>query len=199
MLDFNWTHDTRDNPIFSNKGAVTRFNAEVVVPGSDETYYKLNVRNRTYFQLSDKLLMSVRGDVSYGDGYGDTKDIPFFRHYYAGGLTTVRGFKSNTLGPKWKNGDVKGGDLRVTGGAELILPWSLGQDTETVRLGLFTDFGNVYADLDDFDAGEFRYSAGVYVLWRSPMGPLNLSYATPLNEKKGDEIERFQFTIGVPL
>lgn len=199
VLDFGWTHDTRDKSIFTNKGSITRLHAEVVTPGSDETYYKLSARNRTYFPLNDKLIMSVRGDVSYGDGYGDTEDVPFFRHYYAGGLTTVRGYQSNTLGPRWSNGDIKGGDFRVTGGAELILPWTLGQDAETVRLGLFTDFGNVYDTYSDFDASEFRYSAGAYILWRSPIGPLNISYGVPLNEKKGDQIERVQFTIGVPL
>ncbi|PID66921.1 MAG: outer membrane protein assembly factor BamA [Gammaproteobacteria bacterium] len=199
IVDFNWTHDTRDKPIFATQGAVTRLGAEVAVPGSDEKYYKLNARNRSYFPLSENLLASVRGDVSYGDGFGSTKDIPFFRHYYAGGLTTVRGFKGNSLGPRWSNNDIKGGDLRVTGGAELILPWTFGQDAEAFRLGLFTDFGNVYNDLDDFDVGDFRYSAGAYVLWRSPIGPLNLSYAVPLNEKKGDETEKFQFTIGAPL
>lgn len=199
VLDFHWTHDTRDQTIFSNSGAVTRFKAELVTPGSSETYYKLSARNRTYFRLGENLLTSVRGDISYGDGYGDTEDVPFFRHYYAGGLTTVRGFKTNTLGPKWSNGDKKGGDLRVTGGAEIIFPWHLGQDAETVRLGAFLDFGNVYNDLDDFDASDFRYSTGLYVLWRSPIGPLNLSYGIPLNEKEGDELEKFQFTVGVPL
>ncbi len=201
MLDFNWTHDTRDSYVFANKGSITRLNAEIAMPGSTETYYKINARNRSYFPLSDNLLLSVRGDVSYGDGFGKTKDVPFFRHYYAGGLTTVRGFASNSLGPHWDNGKggVKGGDLRVTGGAELILPWTFGQDTESVRLGLFSDFGNVYNSAKDFDTSDFRYSAGAYVLWRSPIGPLNLSYGVPLNDKKGDDIERFQFTIGAPF
>ncbi|MBS9777951.1 MAG: outer membrane protein assembly factor BamA [Gammaproteobacteria bacterium] len=199
VIDFNWTHDTRDKTIFSTQGSVTRFNAEIVTPGSTETYYKLNLRNRTFFPLNDKLIASVRGDLSYGDGYGSTKNIPFFRNYYAGGLTTVRGFKSNSLGPRWSNNDVSGGSLRVAGGAELILPLTLGQDAETVRTGLFADFGNVFGSFDDFDSSEFRYSAGIYVLWRSPVGPLNLSYAMPLNEKPEDDLERFQFTIGVPL
>lgn len=199
VVDFNWTHDTRDKTIFSNTGSITRFSAEVVTPGSTETYYKTGLRNRSYFKLNDKLIASVRGDISYGDGYGDTEGLPFFRNYYAGGLTTVRGYEANTLGPRWSNDDVKGGNLRVTGGAELILPWHLGQDAETVRLGTFVDFGNVYDGIDDFDASDFRYSAGLYLLWRSPIGPLNLSYGVPLNEKKGDELERFQFTIGVPL
>lgn len=199
VLDFNWANDTRDRTVFATKGSVTRFSAEMTVPGSDETYYKLGLRNRTYFKLHDKLLASVRGDVSYGDGYGDSDGLPFFRHYYAGGLRTVRGFKTNGLGPRWSNNDIKGGDLRVTGGAELIFPWHLGQDAESVRLGAFVDFGNVFESTSDFDVGDFRYSTGLYVLWRSPIGPLNLSYGIPLNEKPEDDLERFQFTIGVPL
>lgn len=200
MLDFNWTHDTRDNTVFTNKGSITRLHAELATPGSTKSYYKLGARNRSYFQLNEKLLFSVRGDVSYGDGLENASDgLPFYRKYYAGGLTTVRGFESNTLGPRWSNGDVKGGNLRVTGGAEIILPWHLGQEEETVRTGAFVDFGNVYDKTGDFDASEFRYSAGAFLLWRSPIGPLNMSYAVPLNEKAGDQLEKFQFTIGVPL
>jgi len=87
----------------------------------------------------------------------------------------------------------------VTGGAELILPVTLGKDRDTVRLGLFADFGNVYDGINDFDAADFRYSAGLYLLWNTPVGPLNLSYGVPLNNKKGDESQRFQFSIGVPF
>lgn len=199
VVDFNWTHDSRDKTIFANSGSLTRFNIELVAPGSTETYYRLGLRNRTYFQLGERFITVLRGDVSYGDGYGDTDGLPFFKNYYAGGLTTVRGFRGNTLGPRWQNDDVRGGSLRVTGGAEVILPWYFGKDEETVRLGAFLDFGNVYDGYDNFKAEDFRYSTGLYLLWRSPVGPLNLSYGVPLNKKDGDKIEHFQFTIGVPF
>lgn len=200
VLNFNWTHDTRDKTVFSTDGSITRLSAEVVTPGSTETYYKLGARSRIYLPLGEKLIFSARGDLSYGDSYGDTTDgLPFFRRYYAGGLTTVRGFESNSLGPKWANDDVAGGSLRVTGGGELIFPWHLGQAEENVRIGAFVDFGNVYADIDSFDVGDFRYSTGLYLLWNSPIGPLNISYGVPLNDEEGDETENFQFTIGVPL
>ncbi len=198
VLDASWIHDTRDKTIFATNGSLTRFSAEIVTPGSEETYFKAGLRNRTYFKLHDKFVTSLRGDISYGDGYGSTDDLPFFRNYYAGGLTTVRGFQSSSLGPTWKNGDVKGGNLRVTGGAEAILPWTFGRGEESVRLGAFTDFGNVY-DSSDFDVSDFRYSAGLFLLWRSPVGPLNISYGVPLNEKADDKVERFQFTLGVPF
>ena len=47
-----------------------------------------------------------------------------------------------------------------------------------------------------FDAGELRASAGLSVLWRSPMGPISISYATPLRKKDDDQVERLQFTFG---
>ncbi len=204
VLDFSWMHDTRDRAIFTQEGSMTRLTADVILPGSTETYYKLGVRNRTYFKLHDNLIASVRGDVSYGDSFGKTDGLPFFRNYYAGGLTTVRGFRTSSLGPRWvdKNGrlgSVKGGSLRVSGGAELIFPWHLGQGGETVRLGAFADFGNVYSSPKDFDADDLRYSAGLFLLWNSPIGPLNLSYGVPLNKKPGDQEENFQFTLGVPF
>ncbi len=84
----------------------------------------------------------------------------------------------------------------MIGGAELALPWSLGTRNSNLHLGTFIDFGNVYQSASAFDAGEFRYSSGLFLQWISPIGPLNLSYAFPLNKKEGDVEEKFQFTVG---
>jgi outer membrane protein insertion porin family len=54
----------------------------------------------------------------------------------------------------------------------------------------------VFAGTEDFDAGQLRVSAGVAMLWRAPVGPISISYATPLRKEDGDEIERLQFTFG---
>ena len=114
-------------------------------------------------------------------------------------MSTVRGYKTNTLGPTYTNGDRTGGALRTTFGAEVILPWNLGVDEDNIRVAGFIDGGNVFADSGDFDAGDLRYSAGMYILWRSPIGPLNLSYAFPLNDEDEDDLEQFQFTFGIPF
>ena len=94
-----------------------------------------------------------------------------------------------------------GGALKTIGSLELYFPTLF--DTPAARVSAFVDFGNVFADIDDFDAGELRASAGVALLWRSPMGPISISYAFPLREGRrsatffpGDEIERLQFTFG---
>ena len=68
-----------------------------------------------------------------------------------------------------------------------------------MRVGTFLDFGNVYNKAGDFDVGEFRYSTGLFLQWMSPIGPLNLSYGVPLNKKKGDKTETFQFSFGMGL
>jgi outer membrane protein insertion porin family len=58
------------------------------------------------------------------------------------------------------------------------------------------DFGNVFADVQSVDAGEFRASTGIALLWRAPVGPISISYAFPLRQEDGDEVERLQFTFG---
>lgn len=126
--------------------------------------------------------------------------LPFFENFYAGGTRSVRGFTDNTLGPReapfpGSNFDQPiGGSLKTIGSFEMIFPSLL--DTPAARVSAFVDFGNVYRDVDDFDAGELRVSTGVSLLWRAPVGPISISYALPLRKEDDDEIERLQFTFG---
>lgn len=200
VLTLSWLRDTTNHAHFPTKGASHRISGEFTIPGSDDTYYKLGYKNRTYFNTANEsLIIGLKGDINFGGGYGDNDHLPFYRKYYAGGINTVRGYEHNSLGPKFRNGDTAGGDLRVNGGVEMMVPLgALGRESN-LRLGTFVDFGNVYARPKDFDAGEFRYSAGLFLQWMSPIGPLNLSYGFPLNKKEGDRTEKFQFTLGTTL
>ena len=127
--------------------------------------------------------------------------LPFFENFYAGGVSSggrVRGFVDNTLGPTAPNAfgyrRPMGGSLKTVGSLELFFPKLF--DTKAARISAFMDFGTVYRDWDAFDAGEMRASAGFALLWRSPMGPIAISYALPVRKKDGDQIERLQFTFG---
>ena len=64
------------------------------------------------------------------------------------------------------------------------------------RLQLFIDGGQVFADEDDVEFDDIRFSAGIGFNWISPVGPLSISYAVPLNDEEGDEVEQFQFSVG---
>ena len=128
--------------------------------------------------------------------------LPFFENFYAGGISSsgrVRGFVDNTLGPRANSqfsfyGQPIGGALKTVGSVELIFPTLF--DSPAARVSAFVDFGNVYTDWNDFDAGTLRASAGVALLWRSPMGPLSISYAVPLRQEDFDQTERLQFSFG---
>ncbi|GAA4866596.1 outer membrane protein assembly factor BamA [Luteimonas vadosa] len=125
--------------------------------------------------------------------------LPFFENFYAGGSRSVRGFRDNTLGPREAASNSAflqpiGGALKTVGSVEMFFPTLL--DSPAARVSAFVDFGNVYRDLDSFDAGEMRASAGVSLLWRAPVGPITISYAFPLRKEDSDEIERLQFSFG---
>ncbi|NLD54400.1 MAG: outer membrane protein assembly factor BamA [Burkholderiaceae bacterium] len=125
--------------------------------------------------------------------------LPFFENFYAGGTRSVRGFRDNTLGPRdaaWGSSyqQVIGGAVKTVGSLEMFFPTLL--DSPAARISAFVDFGNVFSSVDDFDAGELRASAGVALMWRAPVGPISISYALPVRDEPGDELERLQFTFG---
>lgn len=197
VLTGSWTRDTLNNNYMPTQGTYNSIGLEVTTPGSTATYYKASLRNSTYFSFGENsMVFGLRGEIGYGDGYGKTDDLPFFRHYYAGGISTVRGYQYGSIGPRYGNGDNAGGDLRVTGGAELFFPIGFGKRDGNYRVGGFVDFGSAYKTFSDFDTDDLRYSAGVSLQWLSPLGPLKFSWAKPLNNKPGDQTESFQFTVG---
>jgi outer membrane protein insertion porin family len=135
-------------------------------------------------------------DLGYAKGLGD-KPLPFFKNYYAGGPGTVRGFEDFSLGPRDLENNVLGGTRRVVTNLELLFPMPGAAQEKSLRLGAFIDAGQVYAAMQDVDLGLLRSSAGLALSWASPMGPLRLSYATPINEKEGiDRVQRLQFKFG---
>ena len=197
-----WSYDTLDNPILPSSGSVQRINAEIAVPGSDIEYYKLTYLAGRYWAVTESTSFKVRAELGYGDGYGSDSEMPFYKNFYAGGSSTVRGYKSRSLGPR----DVKypdspiGGNRMVLVNSELLFPVPGTTKTEkSMRLSLFVDGGMVYAPHSQLDLGELRYSGGLAFNWYSPVGPLAFSIAKPLNNKPGDRTETLQFTFGVPL
>ncbi len=209
-LDTSWARDTRNSFLFPTKGLLQRVAAEVGTPLGSLQYYKLTLQHQQYLQLSKSFTLMLNGEVGVGAGLSDESDnqLPFFKNFYAGGNSSVRGFANGTLGPKDVYGDALGGDTRVVGNAELFFPLPGLKDGQSLRMSAFVDAGAVWGPSDGnpanpynglyekFAFGDIRYSAGVAVLWVSPMGPLKFSLAQPLVEKDGDETEVFQFTLG---
>jgi len=192
------TRDTRDSIFFPAKGYLRRASAEFTFPGSDLEYYKLTLRGRWYRSVTDNLVISLKGNIGYGDGYGGTGELPFLKNYYAGGPGTVRGFDSRSLGPRSTGlaGDALGGTKRVVASTEVFFPVPGMKDSKDQRVSLFLDAGQVFGSGESVHLEELRYGAGIGFHWFSPVGPLSLSYAMPFNDATGDDLQKLQFTLG---
>jgi outer membrane protein insertion porin family len=205
-LTASLSHDTRNRTVFATKGSAQSVGMNITIPGSDLEYYKLNYNTKFYFGLSDDLTLLLHSDIAYGNGYGDTTELPFFERYYAGGLRTVRAYNTNSLGPRdIVSNDPIGGNLRTTAGADLIFPIPfVDKPPNSVRLSAFYDIGNVFLDHQStynstkvgFDASQLRTSVGVSFVWLAPIGPLRFSWGKALNNIEGDDLRSFQFSIG---
>ena len=198
-LNNSWTKDKRDRAIFATSGYLSQITVDTTIPGSDLEYYKIGFRHSQYIPMPWGMNLAATINLGYGDGYGNTDALPPFQNYYAGGGRSVRGYDSSSLGPIDSVGNPLGGDRRIVGNLEMILPSFEGQDNKSMRFSLFLDGGYAYGVGKPLDLGELRYSAGVGMIWLTPVGAMRFSLATPLNAKPGDKLQSFQFTLGSPF
>jgi len=95
-----WSESTLNLGLFPTAGMAQSLSFSFTAPGSDLSYYRLQYFREHYIPIAPEWILHMRADLGYGDGYGSTEQLPFFQHFYAGGLGTVRGFERNTLGPR---------------------------------------------------------------------------------------------------
>ena len=189
-----WTRDRRDSAIQTTDGSMTT--ASVEIAAGDLQFYRASLNTQWFHPLSRTVTLALSADAGYVHGLSG-KPVPFFKNFYTGGPTSVRGFKALSLGQQDAQGNVLGGTRKISGSAELLFPMPGAQQDKSLRLAGFLDFGQVYAVNEKVSLGEIRYSVGVALAWSSPFGPLKLSFAQPLNTKKGvDRVERLQFNFG---
>jgi outer membrane protein insertion porin family len=189
-----WGRDSRDSAIYTTEGTVQHAFAEIALPVFDMRYYKLNYQHQWFHPVSSDFTLLLNGEAGVAGGYGG-KPMPFFKNFYAGGTGSVRGYDSNSLGPRDFDNQALGGTKRVVGNAELLMPVP-GVKEKSVRLSGFVDAGAVYGSGDLPGSAGLRYSAGAAFTWVSPVGPIKFSYAVPLNKQPVDKLQKFQFNLG---
>ncbi|MDY0960983.1 MULTISPECIES: outer membrane protein assembly factor BamA [Massilia] len=190
-----WGRDTRDSAVTPTRGRFQRANFEIDAIG-DAKYYRMVYEHQWWKPLTRWMTLALRGEFDYGKGIGGSA-YPVFKNFYAGGIGSVRGYESSSLGvvdPRYY--DAIGGSKRIIGNAELQFPFPGSGTDRSLRWFTFVDGGQVFQEDAKIRFDEFRYSAGIGLSWISPVGPLKLSYAKPLNSLPGDRLERFQFQMG---
>jgi outer membrane protein insertion porin family len=199
----NWSRNSIDSRIYPTEGTIARVGVEFGTPPGSLEYYKLTAQHQHYWKLSNTFTLYTNAEVGYADSFGG-KDYPFFKNFYAGGMGSVRGYDTGTLGPTDTRDTVYGvqrlgGTRKAVGTVELLFPMPGSGTDKSWRLGTFIDAGQVWGEgagstLKDLNG--FRYSAGVSVMWSSPMGPLKFSLGVPLNKQDTDKTQMLQFTMG---
>lgn len=184
-----------NNYNFPTSGDSGNITLGLALPIADYRYYKLDLKYSIYHPISDKLTFNIKTKVGLGKGLGDQK-LPFFKRYYGGGSSSVRGFNFNSLGEKYANGDVKGGNLSVLASASIISPIPLMKDSKNMRISAFIDAGGIFSKTNDFAVNQIRTSIGLAFIWLTPIGPIGVYTTKPIKYKTGDQTRTTGFTIG---
>jgi outer membrane protein insertion porin family len=222
---FSWAHDTRNRYWNPTRGSLQQVSLDIALPGSTVEYYTLFYRFGQYVPLTDKFTFYSHFTLGYGDTwrtpdanpdpsmdpsrYVDLSGLPFFKNFYAGGVSDVRGFRDNTLGPRLSYNEIScpstipsclvpvGGAFKTVGSAELIFPTPfVKEDNDTTRLSWFVDVGNVFQNYNAWNASDLRASTGISFQWRAPVGPIVINLARPIRKQHGDDVETIQFSFG---
>ena len=197
-----WQRDERDSALIPTKGRYRRASLELSGAGTSR-YYRSTYQDQYFWPVASNITLAVNGEVNYGDGLsGDA--YPIFKNYYAGGIGSVRGFAAGTLnvsGTRVASTLFRlpiGGSARLIGNAELQFPFPGSGVDRSLRWFTFLDAGQVWnpSEGENIRLGDLRYSTGFGISWISPVGPLKLSLAYPINAKSGDYVQRFQFQLG---
>jgi outer membrane protein insertion porin family len=208
VFDLSFVTDTRDNVLVPTEGTLNTYKAEISAPVLDLRYYKISASTEMYKPLDKNkdFTLKLRGSLGYAGEYG-SENYPFFKNFFMGGVRSVRGYRTSSIGPKYFNSVANryyttGGTTSVLASAELYFPVPGMKKKGSFRLSTFFDAGGVFSDneslssSDQYEQGELRYSVGLGLMWNSPFGPLQVSYAEPLNDDRTDRVQKFQFGMG---
>jgi outer membrane protein insertion porin family len=209
-FNINWVKSTLNRGIFATRGTSQRLGIDLAMPGSGLEFFKLTYKATHLRGLTRDFTLKLKADLGYGESFGDTSQMPFFKNFYAGGLGSVRGYEKYSLGPQnsmsqgYSRARPVGGNVQIVLGAEVIFPLPFVKDQRSVQSAIFFDAGNVFntkcGDLEvncySPEEGELRYSVGLGATWLSGFGPITFSIAKPLNSNEADQTEVFQFSLG---
>ena len=199
----SFVFDNTDDYYVPREGIYTKLSFDYANAGGDTDFWKADWKFAAYYGMEDlidyDLILRYKLHAGYIHDGGYT---PIAELYTLGGARYgVRGFSPGSISPRYtvSNGHryIAGGDQIVVNSIEASIP--LTYITHGMRLTGFVDYGmirnTIYHDVDSSDWID-RASTGAQIEWKSPFGPINLVFATPINKKSGDDTAVFEFNMG---
>lgn len=185
------TFNNTDDYYLPRKGIIASTSLEYAGIGGDQKFLSSSSKFNFYQGLEDyigyDLIYRYKANFYkvWDQGY-----LPINQRIYLGGIRSLRGFESRTVSPKNEWGDEVGGTIAFTNSVELSFPLI---DRIKLRGSVFFDYGMIgRKNLNEIQ----RMSTGLGIEWITPIGPLQLVFAKPLNDKKGDDTNTFEFNLG---
>jgi len=184
------SYNSTDDRFFSQHGIITGASVTYAGLGGTQKFLKSNVYGKFFYSLDDRFEITTILKYKFRIGYlNEIGYTPISERYYLGGLGSVRGYNWGSISPKDSAGNSIGGDRMFTNSFEASVPVSL---KRKMWLSAFVDNGSIGKNSFNIT----RSSYGVSFDWITPIGPLDFTYALPINAKEGDDLRRFEFSIG---
>jgi outer membrane protein insertion porin family len=184
--------DSRDNALNPSRGFYDFLSLDVAGGpfGAENKFFKAIGEANWYYPLLSDVILSLRGHLGYGEGYGG-KELPLLERFFVGTqAVTIRGYSLRDVGPKDVNGDPIGGNSVLLLSSQVRFPITTG-----LSLVGFIDAGNLY-DKGEFDPTRLRVGVGPGIRFVTPLGPLALDLGFKLNPKPGEKPSEIHFNIG---
>jgi len=195
-LSITYSHNTLNDSFYPTNGNYGLLRGILASPLTDLKYLKLESNYKHYEPIFKKQTFKFSTRLNYGVGYGGDS-LPFYKRYFEGGSSSIRGFDFNSLGAKYANGNPKGGELSLISSLGIATPTDIiGIDNQNMRLIGFIDAGAVSEKATSFDINDLRSSIGLQFSWLTPIGPIGLHVAKPIVKKSTDQTESLSFELG---
>ncbi len=188
-LSLEYLEDRRDDYFDPTRGLL----AELAVKASGyRDYFKVSGECRWYRKILWKSVLAFRvsGGTILSRRHADS--IPNFERFFAGGASSVRGWRLNRLGPRGASDLPVGGLSHLEGSVEVRTRLFSG-----LGMAVFTDAGNVMSDrLGAFDPGRLRVAVGVGLRYLNPICPARLDVAFRLSDDPSQPDRQIHFSLG---
>jgi translocation and assembly module TamA len=190
--------DAADNPIEPRTGYRAALSAEWSPPFSfsENPFLWLRGYGSSYHSLGDGTTLAARLDLGVAQPLGEATELLPSNRYFAGGASSMRGYKRRRLGPIDEANEPVGGEVMALAGAEVRqIMGSLG--TVPIGLTVFLDAGQVWASRQDVNLDDVAAALGLGVWVRTPIGPIRVDVAQHLGDPlHGDPKTVYHFAIG---